>query len=83
MGGGTGLCRYLQPSHRLGPVTSCRRPTYVRANGTGRWSFRATGPFAPGTWTARIRSVDRAGNAEKKVRKPNPRSRNFVTFKIR
>jgi hypothetical protein len=82
-GGGTGLCRYLQPNGRLGAVVTCRQPTYVKASGTTAWAFTRTGRFAPGTWTARIRAVDRAGNAEKKVRKPNPRSRNFVTFKIR
>ncbi|HEX8743898.1 MAG TPA: Calx-beta domain-containing protein [Thermoleophilaceae bacterium] len=82
-GGGTGLCRYLQPSGRLGQVVSCRRPTYVRARGTTSWTFRRAGRFPTGTWTARIRAVDRAGNAEKKVLKPNPLSRNFVTFKIR
>jgi hypothetical protein len=82
-GGGTGLCRYLQPSGRLGRVVSCRRPTYVTARGTTRWTFTRTGYHRPGTWTARIRAVDRAGNAEKKIRKPNPLSRNFVTFKIR
>lgn len=82
-GGGTGLCRYLQPTGRLGKVVSCRRPTYVRARGTKRWSFRIAGVFPAGTWTARIRAVDRAGNSEKKDRKPHPRSRNFVTFKIR
>jgi hypothetical protein len=82
-GGGTGLCRYLQPHGRLGEVVSCRRPTYVTARGTARWSLRRAGAFPPGTWTARVRAVDRAGNAEKKARKPRPRSRNFVTFKIR
>ncbi|HEX8053127.1 MAG TPA: Calx-beta domain-containing protein, partial [Thermoleophilaceae bacterium] len=82
-GGGTGLCRYLQPSGRLGRVVSCRRPTYVVARGTTSWTFTRTGYHRPGTWTARIRAVDRAGNAEKKVLKPNPLSRNFVTFKIR
>jgi hypothetical protein len=55
----------------------------VRARGTTAWSFRRAGRFKPGTWTARIRAVDRAGNSEKKVLKPNPLSRNFVTFKIR
>jgi hypothetical protein len=82
-GGGTGRCRYLQPSGRIGRVVSCRRPTYVRARGTAIWSFRLRGRFPRGTWTARIRAVDRAGNSEKKVLKPNPLSRNFVTFKIR
>jgi hypothetical protein len=82
-GGGTGLCRYLQPSRRLGPVTSCRNPTYTRARGTTAWRFRLAATLPPGTYTARIRAVDKTGNAEKKVRKTNPRSRNYVTFKIR
>jgi hypothetical protein len=82
-GGGTGLCRYLQPTGRLGRVVSCRRPTYVRARGTSRWSFEARGRFPAGTWTARVRAHDRAGNFEKKVRKPHPDHRNFITFKIR
>jgi hypothetical protein len=82
-GGGTGLCRYLQPDGRLGRVVSCRRPTYVRARGTAHWRFRLARRLPIGTYTARIRAVDRAGNAEKKVLKANPGSRNFVTFFVR
>jgi hypothetical protein len=82
-GGGTGLCRYLQPSGRLGRIVTCRQPTYVKVHGTTAWSFALDRRLLAGTWTARIRAHDRAGNFEKKVRKAAPRSRNFVTFKVR
>jgi hypothetical protein len=79
---GGGGCRYLQASGRLGPGTSCRRPTYVAAAGTAAWSLRTARPLPRGTYVVRSRAIDAAGNVERKARLAGAK-RNFVTVKIR
>jgi hypothetical protein len=78
----TGRCRYLRPSGRLGPLTSCRLPAYVPAKGVRHWRFKLRHALPPGTYTLRSRAADRTGNVELKTRR-HTRKRNFVTFKVR
>jgi hypothetical protein len=79
---GGGRCRYLQASGGLGPRTSCRRPTYVAAAGTARWSLHVARPLPRGTYVVRSRAIDAVGNVERKTRLRGKR-RNFVTVKLR
>ena len=81
-GRGSGRCRHLQRSGRFSATRSCRRPTYLRARGRTSWRFTMKRALPKGTYTARSRGVDVAGNVERKSRKRG-RARNFVTFKIR
>ncbi|MEA2429170.1 MAG: hypothetical protein QOF37_2798 [Thermoleophilaceae bacterium] len=78
---GGGRCRYLQPSGRFGPVTGCRRPTYVTARGRGRFALSIRGPLSPGVYLARSRAIDAAGNVERKHRL-HGRLRNFATLRL-
>jgi hypothetical protein len=78
---GRGRCRYLQTSGRLGRRTSCRRPTYLAARATARWSLRTSRPLPAGTYVVRCRAIDAAGNVERKSRRRG-RLRNFVTVRV-
>jgi hypothetical protein len=78
---GGGRCRYLQASGRFGARTSCRRPTYLTAAGTRRWSLGVSSTLAPGTYTVRSRAIDAAGNVERKSRLRG-RLRNFATLRV-
>jgi hypothetical protein len=78
----TGRCRWLQAGARFGPVTSCRKPTYVPARGTSAWHLTVKGPLARGTYLARTRAIDRTGNVERK-RRLRGRFRNFATLRVR
>jgi hypothetical protein len=79
---GRGRCRHLQPSRRFSGTRSCRRPTYLRARGRTSWSYVVKRRLPPGTYTARSRGLDVAGNVERKRRRSG-RSRNFLTFRVR
>ena len=79
---GRGRCRYLQGGGALGRKVSCRRPTYVQAKGTTKWSFHSARPLSGGTYVVRSRAIDAAGNLERKQRRKG-RLRNFVTVKLR
>jgi hypothetical protein len=74
-----GGCRYLRASGRFGMRTSCRRPTYVNARGTKRWSLGVHHRLARGTYVVRSRAIDAAGNVERK-RRLRGRARNFATL---
>ncbi len=76
-----GGCRYLQASGRFGRRTSCRRPTYVAARGTRRWSLRLRRQLARGTYVVRSRAIDAAGNVERK-RRLRGRARNFIALRV-
>jgi hypothetical protein len=75
-------CRYLHANGRLGPRTGCRRPTYVTAKGTSRWSLRIAGPLPRGAYVVRSRAIDATGNVERKTRQSGKR-RNSVTLRLR
>jgi hypothetical protein len=79
---GGGSCRHLKRSGRFSATRSCRRPIYMRARGRTSWRFLVKRQLPVGTYTARSRGVDVAGNTERKTRKRG-RARNFLTFKIR
>jgi hypothetical protein len=79
---GGGRCRYLSANGRLGPRVGCRRPTYISASGTSRWSLRSRARLPRGTYVVRSRAIDAAGNVERKHRLRG-RDRNFVTLRLR
>jgi hypothetical protein len=76
-----GRCRWLAAGGRLGPRASCRAYTYFHAKGTKSWALHIRGALPRGTWVARSRAIDRAGNVEVKRRLAG-RKRNFLKFRI-
>lgn len=60
-----GRCRYVSRKGTVGARRSCSRPVYLKARGTKRWRLDLRGRFKRGTYVVRVRSRDRAGNAER------------------
>ncbi len=66
-----GGCRFIDASGRFGATRACNRPTFVPANGRIRarrdtaWSLRVRRTLPVGSYLARVRAVDRYGNAER------------------
>ena len=75
-------CRWLQAGGALGPRGSCRRPTWLVAKGRSTWAARLKRALPRGTWVARSRAIDRAGNVEIK-RRLSGRKRNFLKIVVR
>ncbi|MEA2470033.1 MAG: hypothetical protein QOE38_1032, partial [Thermoleophilaceae bacterium] len=59
---GAGRCRFLLPTGRFAPSSSCARRGYLAVRGTRAWSLRRRQRMPRGTYTAWTRSVDGAGN---------------------
>jgi hypothetical protein len=57
-----GRCQFLSRSHRLGRAASCRKPHFLSANGTSRWSFRLPKHLTKGRYRVTVRAVDSVGN---------------------
>lgn len=57
-------CRFLAANDRFGPIVPCRRPRFLRAQGTTRWRFVRLVPVARGLYVAYVRAIDAAGNVE-------------------
>jgi hypothetical protein len=55
-------CRFLGAGHKLGKATSCARPHYLGARGTGSWSFRLPKHMPKGSYRVSTRAVDSSGN---------------------
>jgi hypothetical protein len=72
-------CSFLTKQGTLAPYRFCRRPTLLRASGTGRWSItlRPQG-LPPGKYRVVVRAVDASKNKERPVR-----SRNISRFTVR
>lgn len=64
-------CRFLRQNGSFGPLSSCRRTTYLPARGTTTWSFVRRRRMPAGRYTVWTRAVDAAGNVERKASKRN------------
>ena len=76
-------CRWLKKNGRLGRPASCHRPRFVRVRGAAAWRLKLRRRLPRGTYVARGRALDRAGNREWKLRKRGRSGRNVVTFRVR
>jgi hypothetical protein len=75
-------CRYMRPDGSLRGATNCRNAVYLPAHGKGQWSLHVDRALPPGTYTARVRAIDRGGNVEVGTRRSGV-SRNYLTFRVR
>jgi hypothetical protein len=66
-----GRCAFLRRNGRFTKARSCRRAVYLKARGKRRWRLRKRVSLPAGTYVIRVRSVDRAGNRERRTRKRN------------
>jgi hypothetical protein len=71
-------CRYLRANGSLRAPADCGKPLYHAARGTTSWSYSYRHRLRPGRYVAWFHSVDKAGNAERLIRK-----RNLVRFRVR
>jgi hypothetical protein len=58
-------CRFVSHSARLGRASSCKRPHWLSAKGTDRWSLRLSKRMPSGKYQVLTRAVDSAGNVER------------------
>lgn len=72
------LCRYATAKGTFGPKVSCQRTKYLKALGTGTWTFLYKHKLPKGKYLAWVRGQDAAGNTERKAK-----TRNLTTFTIR
>jgi hypothetical protein len=70
-----GRCRFARQYHGFTGVRACSHPLWLRARGTGHWSYGRRGVFPPGSYVARVWALDRSGNRERPTRR--------LTFRIR
>ncbi len=61
------LCKLVRANGKLSKAFSCAAtpPASLVAHGTKAWSLKLSGKLARGTYTAYVRAVDKAGNAQK------------------
>jgi hypothetical protein len=65
---GRGRCAFLRANGRFGAPRSCRRPVYLRARGTSRWSFAMRARLRAGTYEITVRALDARRNGEPRSR---------------
>lgn len=73
-----GRCSFLRQNGSFGPLVSCARAPYVFAAGTSTWRLTRKVKLRPGMYTVAARSVDAAGNLERRNR-----SRNVLRVRVR
>jgi hypothetical protein len=73
-------CRWLQPSGRFGPASSCARKTFVTAKGSSKWSFTYHIKLPPGTYAVVPRAIDAVGNQETPVHGARKARRNHNRY---
>jgi hypothetical protein len=57
-------CRFLKANGTFGKRRSCGRPTFIKANGTRRWSYRLNLRLPRGKYLGFSRATDSAGTVE-------------------
>jgi Bacterial Ig-like domain len=55
-------CRYMSSKGKLSSTKSCASPVWLRAHGTGKWSFGLSKKLPRGTYNVRVHALDSAGN---------------------
>jgi hypothetical protein len=58
-------CRFLTRRGHLSRTSSCKRPSWLSATGTKRWSLRLPRRLPHGSYQVLTRAVDSAGNVER------------------
>jgi dienelactone hydrolase len=66
-----GKCRTVRSNGKLSKAFACSStaPASLVAHGTARWSLALTGLLPRGTYIAYARAVDKAGNAQSKIKR--------------
>ena len=67
-------CAFLSGTKRFAKARSCRKPIFLGAKGTSKWSYRFKGKVKKGRYQVLARATDTAGNRSKPARK-SPRVR--------
>jgi hypothetical protein len=76
---GDGRCQSMRADGSLRPPSKCRPPDWIRATGTRNWKLATDRALPDGTYAARVRAIDGAGNVEPYVRRPGEGG-NYLTF---
>jgi hypothetical protein len=78
-------CAWLKPKGAFAKLGSCRRKTYVTANGGVKWSFTRKLKLKRGVYSVVPRAIDAVGNVERprKAAKARRRNRNQYLFTVR
>ena len=76
-------CRWLGKRGRFGRPARCDRPRWLGVRGAARWELTLRRPLPVGSYVARSRAVDRAGNRELRVRRHGRGGPNEVRFRVR
>ena len=66
-----GRCAFLRRGGRFTKPRRCRRAVYLTARGKRNWRLRKRVSLPAGTYVIRVRSVDTAGNRERRTRRRN------------
>jgi hypothetical protein len=71
------LCRLVRANGTLSKPLACAAtpPASLVAHGTRAWSLKLAGRLAKGTYSAYVRAIDKAGNAQKVAKR--------LTLKVR
>lgn len=62
-------CRFLSSLKRFEKARSCRKPIFLTAKGTSRWSYSVKTKLPKGRYVVMARATDTAGNRSRLVRK--------------
>jgi hypothetical protein len=62
-------CRFLSSFKRFEKARSCRKPLFLAAKGTAKWTYSVKAKVAKGRYIAMVRATDTAGNRSRLIRK--------------
>jgi hypothetical protein len=70
-------CRFLRANGTFRKTEPCGHGHYLKAKGTGHWTFRIAHRLPAGRYLVRVRAIDAAGNNER----GNPRNVRFARLR--
>ena len=59
-------CSFLSSLRRFEKARSCKKPFFLTAKGTGKWTYRFKGKLAKGRYRVIVRATDAAGNRSRR-----------------
>ena len=62
-------CRFVSSLRKLVKARSCRKPVFLKAKGTSKWSYALKTKLGKGRYVVFTRATDTAGNRSRLVRK--------------
>ena len=62
-------CRFLASGNKFAKARSCRKPVFLKAKGTTKWSYSLKAKLGKGRYIVMARATDTAGNRSRLVRK--------------